>query len=159
VARASTVAGVIALAVVTAAAHALTVEGRQLRLEGGAFIPEDAAWLAARARYLLIQREYGRANDLATLLAGAAPAATALDARALAARTKYFAVGHKESYLAFQTLYRLEKKRIEASGGPPAEEDLARLAIISRETIAALGTAYGPGAVPGAKTISRTSAT
>lgn len=153
--RASIVVGAITLAVVATAAHALTVEGRQLRLEGGAFVPEDAAWLAARARYLLKQREYGRAHDLATLLAGAAPAATALEARALAAQTKYFAVGHKESYLAFRELYRDEKKRIEASGGPPAEEDLARLAIISREATAALGTAYGPGAVPGARTISR----
>ncbi len=153
--RASTVAGVIVLTVATTAAHALTVEGRQLRLEGGAFIPEDAEWLAARARYLLNQREYGRANDVATLLAGAAPAGIALEARALAARTKYFAVGHKESYLAFRELYREEKKRVDAAGEPPTEDDLARLALISREAIAALGTAYGPGAVPGARTISR----
>jgi len=153
--RTSTVAGVIALVAAAAAARALTVEGRQLRLDGGALAAEDAAWLAARARYLLQQREYGRANDLATLLAGAAPAATALEARALAAHAKYFAVGHKESYLAFQELYRDEKKRIESSGGPPAEEDLARLATISREAIAVLGTAYGPGAAPGARTISR----
>jgi hypothetical protein len=149
------VTGVILFATLTAAACALTVEGRQLRLEGGAFIPEDAEWLAARARYLLNQREYGRANDVAALLAGAAPAGTALEARALAARTKYFAVGHKESYLAFRELYREEKKRTDATGTPPTDEDLARLAFISREAIATLGTAYGPGAVPGARTISR----
>ena len=153
--RASTVAGIILLTGVTAAAYALTVEGRQLRLDGGVFAQEDAEWLAARARYLLKQGEYGRANDLATLLAGAAPPAMTLDARALAARTKYFAVGHKESYLAFRELYREEKKRVDAAARPPAEEDLARLAVISREAVAALGTAYGPGAVPGAKVISR----
>lgn len=151
----STVAGVIFLAALTAAAHALTVEGRQLRMEGGAFVREDAEWLAARARYLLKQREYGRANDVATLLAGAAPSALALEARALAAHTKYFAVGHKESYLAFQAIYRDEKSRVDATGAPATEEDLARLAVISREATAALGTAYGPGAVPGARTISR----
>ncbi len=153
--RASTVVGVAVLTLVTAGGHALTVEGRQLRLEGGAFVPEDAEWLAARARYLLKQGEYGRANDLATLLAGAAPAGLALEARALAAHAKYFAVGHQESYLAFRNLYRDEKRRIEAAGTPPTEEDLARLAVISREAVAALGTAYGPGAVAGARTISR----
>ena len=153
--RASTVAGVVLFTALTAAAYALTVEGRQLRLEGGAFIPEDAEWLAARARYLLKQHEYGRANDVATLLAGAAPAGMVLKAPALAARTKYFAVGHKESYLAFRELYREEKKRFDATAAPPTEEDPARLAVISREAIAALGTAYGPGAVPGARTISR----
>ncbi len=153
--RASTVVGVAFLALVTAGTYALTVEGRQLRLEGGAFVPEDAEWLAGRARYLLKQHEYGRANDLATLLAGAAPAGMALEARALNAHAKYFAVGHQESYLAFRELYRDEKKRIDATGAPPTEEDLARLAIISREAIATLGTAYGPGAVPGAKNISR----
>lgn len=124
-------------------------------MEGGAFVPADAEWLAARARYLLKQREYGRANDVATLLAGAAPPALALEARALAAHTKYFAVGHKESYLAFRDLYREEKSRLDATGAPPTEDDLARLAIISREATAALGTAYGPGAVPGGRTISR----
>ena len=153
--RASTVAGVIVLASLAAAAHALTVEGRQLRLEGGAFVPGDAEWLAARARYLLKQREYGRANDVATLLAGAAPAGMALEARALAGHTKYFAVGHKEAYLAFRDLYREEKSRVDATGAPPTEDDPARLAVISREATAALGTAYGPGAVPGARTISR----
>ncbi len=140
---------------IAAAAYALTVEGRQLRLDGGVFAQEDAEWLAARARYLLKQGEYGRANDFATLLAGAPPPAMTLEARALAARTKYFAVGHKESYLAFRDLYREEKKRLDSKNRPPAEEDLSRLAVISREAVAALGTAYGPGAVPGAKVISR----
>jgi len=65
------VASVAALAFAAAAADGLTVEGRQLRLVDGAFVPEDGEWLAARARYLLAQRQYGRANDLATLLAGA----------------------------------------------------------------------------------------
>jgi hypothetical protein len=153
--RASTVAGVAFFTLASAGAFALTVEGRQLRLEGGAFVPEDAEWLAARARYLLKQYEYGRANDLATLLAGAAPAGMALEARALSAHAKYFAVGHQESYLAFRDLYRGEKKRIDAAGAPPTEEDLARLAVISREVVAALGTAYGPGAAAGARTISR----
>jgi hypothetical protein len=153
--RKSIVAGFVLLAVLTAGANALTVEGRQLRLADGAFVPEDAEWLAARARYLLAQRQYGRANDLASLLAGAAPPALALEAAALAAHTKYYAVGHKESYLAFRELYREEKARLDAAATPPTEEDQARLAAISREAAAALGTAYGPGAVAGARTISR----
>jgi hypothetical protein len=152
--RASTVVGVISLAALTTAAYGLTVEGRQLRMADGAFVREDAEWLAARARYLLKEREYGRANDVATLLAGAAPAALSLEGRSLAAHTKYFAVGHKESYLAFRDLYREEKNRIDATGAPPTEDDLARLATISREAISAMGTAYGAGAVSGARTIS-----
>jgi hypothetical protein len=137
-----------------AAAHGLTVEGRQLRFDGGALVAEDAEWLAARARYLLGQGEYGRANDVATLLAGAAPPATSLEARALAARAKYFAVGHKESYVAFRDLYRAEKARTDAAGGILSDDDRARLAMISAEAIGALGTAYGPGAVAGVKNIS-----
>jgi hypothetical protein len=154
VARARFVIVCAAAALASAAAHGLTVEGRQLRLDGGAFVAEDAAWLAARARYLLHEREYGRAHDLATLLAGAAPATMALEARALAARAKYFAVGHKESYLAFRDLYRDEKARVDGAGGTPSDEDRARLATISAEATAALGTPYGPGAVAGTKKIS-----
>jgi hypothetical protein len=137
-----------------AAAHGLTVEGRQLRFDGGALVAEDAEWLAARARYILGQHEYGRANDVATLLAGAAPPGMALQARALAAHTKYFAVGHKESYVAFRDLYRAEKARTDAAGGPLSDDDRARLATISAEAIDALGTAYGAGAVAGVKNIS-----
>jgi hypothetical protein len=145
---------VCAAAALAASAHGLTVEGRQLRFDGGALVAEDAEWLAARARYLLDQREYGRANDVATLLAGAAPPSMALKARALAARTKYFAVGHKESYVAFRDLYREEKARVDAAGGLLSDDDRARLATISAEAIDALGTAYGPGAVAGVKRIS-----
>lgn len=152
--KVSVIAAFAAASLASAAAYGLTVEGRQLRLEAGAFVTEDAEWLAARARYLLGQREYGRANDVATLLAGAAPAPTALEARALAAHTKYFAVGHKESYVAFRNLYREEKTRLDAAGGLLSDEDRARLATISAEATAALGTAYGPGAVAGTKRIS-----
>jgi hypothetical protein len=141
-------------AAVAAAAHGLTAEGRQLRLEGGAFVAEDAEWLAARARYLLHECEYGRAHDVATLLAGAAPPAMTLGCRALAARTKYFAVGHKESYVAFRDLYRAEKARLDAAGGTLSDDDRARLATISAEAVAALAAPYGPGAVAGMKKIS-----
>jgi hypothetical protein len=149
----ATILAICAAALAAASAHGLTVEGRQLRLEAGAFVPEDAVWLAARARHLLDQHEYGRANDIATLLAGAAPPEGALEARALAAHTKYFAVGHKESYLAFRELYRAEKARIDAAGTATAD-DQARLAVISKEAVGALGTSYGPGAVAGARRIS-----
>lgn len=140
-------------------ATALTVDGRELRVAGGVFVAEDAEWLLARARYYLAEGDYGRANDLATLLASAAPADINLAAQAFNARTKYFAVGHKESYLAFKKLYEEEKKRREAyaSAGQPAslsEGDKARLAVISAEAVATLGTAYGAGAVSGVNAIS-----
>ena len=152
--KARIIAAFAAASLASTAAYGLTVEGRQLRLEAGAFVTEDAEWLAARARYLLQQHEYGRANDVATLLAGAAPPAMTLQARALAAHTKYFAVGHKESYVAFRDLYRAEKARLDAAGRALSDEDRARLATVSAEATAALGTAYGPAAVAGAKKIS-----
>jgi len=154
VGRTSIIVACAAAAWASAAAYGLTVEGRQLRFDDGSLIAEDAEWLAARARYLLAQHEYGRANDVATLLAGAAPPAMAVEARALSARTKYFAVGHKESYVAFRKLYREEKSRVDAAGGALADEDRARRAAISAEAIGALGTAYGAGAVAGVKRIS-----
>ncbi len=142
---------------ITGAASALTIEGRELRLEGGVFATPDAEWLLARARYLLGERDYGRANDLATLLANAAPADIALEAWSFAARTKYYAVGHKESYIAFKKLYDDEKKRREAAtpaGGPLSDEDKARLGVVSAEAVATLGTAYGAAAVSGLSRIS-----
>jgi len=153
-------AAVLLIACGAAAVGALTVEGRALRLEGGALVAADADWLSARARYLLDTKEYGRANDLATLLATLTPADGKLAAQALAARTKYFAVGHKEAYAAFRDLYKAELAR---RGSPPAavadlppasKEDVARLAVISTEAIGALATGYTTAAVSATKRIS-----
>lgn len=135
-------------------AAALTVEGRELRLAEGALVAADAEWLKARAHGLLDNYEYGRANDLATLLATLAPADMKLGAQAFAARTKYFAVGHKESYIAFRDLYKGEVAR---RGDPPAaatKEDLERLGIISKEIAATLSTTYRAAAVSGTRRIS-----
>ena len=152
----------LALAAVLLAATAasgITIEGRELRVEGGAFAKPDADWLLARARAYLGAADYGKANDLATLLASAAPAELAPEAGAFAARAKYFAVGHKESYVAFKKLYDDDKKRREAApgyvaGAPLADEDKARLAVVSAEAVATLGTAYRAGAASGLSRIS-----